>query len=186
MAHPSPPFLTAASPAASLSRPSPLPSSSLLAPPAARTPRPPTQGAPSARTSGGGIHIEDPSTEATRALGVLLGAGGGEGGGGLLERVERDVEALFESYERAFDERGPAGTDPQQALASLTALLSLLSRSSLGGFVPPAPPSSDLPLPPPTLGQADVDAASTRAQALFKEVQRVREGGEVARVGLTG
>ncbi|BGP20668.1 hypothetical protein JCM10213v2_008831 [Rhodosporidiobolus nylandii] len=192
MQHPSPslPCLTHPSPAAI-----PLASGSLLAapPPPARSLRAPTA---SARTGpAAGLSVEDPSVEARRAVGVLLGAGANgvtaaeNGAEGLLERVERDIEGLLDAYERAFEEGG-AGIDISQSLASLTSLLSLLSRSSLGGFVPSASPSSSTssaaPIPPRTLEQSDVDAASARVQELFREVQRRREAGEVARVGLTG
>ncbi|GAA5884099.1 hypothetical protein JCM6882_002139 [Rhodosporidiobolus microsporus] len=181
---PSAAALSPAPPPPAAARPSPLPSSSsALAPP--RPPPATRPGAPPTLASarGAGLTVEDPTVEAARALGVLLGTGGGAGGEGaegaegLLDRVEREAEELLAGYERAFDEGGTAGApDPSPSLTSLTALLSLLSRSSLGGFVPPSSSSSASSaagLPPPTLSQAHIDAASTRVGELFREVQRV-------------
>ncbi|GAA5853969.1 hypothetical protein JCM8547_008174 [Rhodosporidiobolus lusitaniae] len=152
-------------------RPSALPSSSFLSAPNPQ-PVPPmaTGGAArapstvSARTNAG-LHVEDPSVEARRAVGVLLGAGaGGEGSEGLLERVERDVEELLSRLERAFEE-GEKAVNPSSSPSSLTAIVALLARSSVGGFVPPStlpPPSAESGLPVPTLSQQHLDAADQR------------------------
>lgn len=51
-------------------------------------------------TGGHGIVVEEPSVEATRNVAVLLGAGTEDEG--LLDRVEREVEAVLKAYERAF------------------------------------------------------------------------------------
>lgn len=55
----------------------------------------------STSTGGHGIVVEEPSIEATRAVAVLLGAGVGDEG--LLDRVEKEVEAVLTAYERAFE-----------------------------------------------------------------------------------
>ncbi|GAA6011179.1 hypothetical protein JCM10207_005528 [Rhodosporidiobolus poonsookiae] len=182
----SPPAFAPSPAAAAAARPSPLPPTAQLAVP--RSTRPPA----SARTGPAqGLHVEDPQVEARRAVGVLLGAAavsdaangahdGVKDADGLLDRVQRDVDELFDAYEHAFD-GGPA-IDPSQSLASLTALLSLLSRSAAGGFVPPSSPHSA----PLELSAAHLEAASKRAQDLFREVQRVKEGAEVVRAGLSG
>ncbi|BGP52098.1 hypothetical protein JCM10450v2_008069 [Rhodotorula kratochvilovae] len=178
----SPSALPPASPAASL-RPHPAPG------PARRalSSRPPL-GPLGATTQAGGstavLHSADPVNEARRALGVLLGAGDGEG---LLDRVQRDVESLFASYEHAFDPAQPnsTATDPAHALDSLNALIALLSRSSAGGFVP-SPAAAGGDPEGARLTQKHLDAAGERAQALFREGVKVREGAEVVRAGLSG
>ncbi|GAA5853943.1 hypothetical protein JCM8547_008165 [Rhodosporidiobolus lusitaniae] len=189
-------FSPAATGPSAVARPSPLPSSSFLSAP---TPRPalptatggPARAPPTASTrTNAGLHVEDPSVEARRAVGVLLGAGEGRGEGseGLLERVERDVDELLSRLERAYEE-GEEAIDPTASLSSLTALVALLSRSSVGGFVPPSPlppRSAESGLPAPTLSQQHLDAANRRVGELWKEVQSLRERGEVGRVGLTG
>ncbi|GAA5983718.1 hypothetical protein JCM11641_001726 [Rhodosporidiobolus odoratus] len=146
----------------------------------------------STRGPAAGLQVQDPQVEARRAVGVVLGAQAGsalgDGAEGLLDRVESEVMALLDTYEGAF-EQGGKNIDPTHSLDSLTALLSLLSRSSLGGFVPSASTSSSVDsaaLPPPELGQFHLDAANQRVQELFKEVQRGRERAEVVRVGLLG
>ncbi|TNY20094.1 hypothetical protein DMC30DRAFT_417275 [Rhodotorula diobovata] len=189
--------------AAWLGVPSPL-SASILAPPPAPAPRQPSR-APSTRPSLAPTHAPhpvaslaaistatphsaDPVTDARRTLALLLGTGGAGDTStvtteGLLDRVQRDVESLLDAYDHAFDppslssSRNPV--DPSHALDSLDALVSLLARSSPGGFVPSSTPDGPL-------SQAHLDRASERAQALFREGVRVRENADVVRAGLSG
>lgn len=130
-------------------------------------------------------HSADPATEARRAIALLVGpdpASSSSSSEGLLDRVQRDIDSLLAAYDHAFSPRtsppSPA-LDPARALDSLDALVSLLARSAPGGFVPSAMP--DAPL-----AQAHLDRASERAQALFRDGVRVREGAEVVRAGLSG
>ncbi|GAA5842145.1 hypothetical protein JCM11251_006539 [Rhodosporidiobolus azoricus] len=179
------------SPSAFLTAPSPSPFLTAHSP--AHPPRPSPARAhppPTLTSTRAGLTVDDPTVEAARTVGVLLGTQtGGVGKEGLLDRVEKEVEQLLTAYERAFEAGEPAaGTgSPLSSLPSLQSLLSLLSRSSVGGFIPPQPSSAPPEgLPPPTLSQSHIDAAGSRVGELFKEVQRVREAGEVGRVGLTG
>ena len=128
-------------------------------------------------------HSADPATEARRAIALLVGPDPASSSSeGLLDRVQRDIDSLLAAYDHAFSPRtsppSPA-LDPARALDSLDALVSLLARSAPGGFVPSAMP--DAPL-----AQAHLDRASERAQALFRDGVRVREGAEVVRAGLSG
>lgn len=95
-------------------RPSPLPSFNTFLAPTPRATRlpPPPGAAPTASGRTGpsaGLQVEDPGTEARRAVGVLLGAGGegAEGAEGLLQRVEKDAMCLLEGLENAFVESQP-------------------------------------------------------------------------------
>ncbi|POY75015.1 hypothetical protein BMF94_1991 [Rhodotorula taiwanensis] len=154
----------------------PTPRQASLAPPPLAAQQPTA----SIRTTTSGIHLENPTTEATRALALCSGPNG------LVETVERDLLKLVQQAKRAYEGTGTPA-DPHAALASLSALISLLSRSALGGFVPPSSssqvPSSAAPSGT-VISQAQLDQASERSQALFKELQAVRERAEVVRAGL--
>ncbi|GAA5937324.1 hypothetical protein JCM3775_006581 [Rhodotorula graminis] len=194
------------SPSAWLAAPSP--SSSLLPPAAAAAPPPPPHlprqralstrpslappAPPGPATSHAASslatpHSADPATEARRAVALLVGAPGPGAAEGLLDRVQRDIDSLLAAYERAFDAPSSSSPSPSpspspsHALDSLDALVSLLSRSAPGGFVPSTTTPDSAPL-----AQAHLDRASERAQALFREGVRLREGAEVVRAGLSG
>ncbi|GEM11295.1 hypothetical protein Rt10032_c14g5312 [Rhodotorula toruloides] len=141
---------------------------------------PPGAGATTS-TGGHGIVVEEPSVEATRNVGVLLGVG--TEGEGLLDRVEKEVEAVLTAYERAFEvgNAAQAESDPSTALSTLSSLVALLSRSSVGGFVPSAAS------PPDTiLSQTHLDQANERSRALYMQLKNVKEDAEVARAALAG
>ncbi|GAA6057342.1 hypothetical protein JCM3770_001101 [Rhodotorula araucariae] len=170
---PSPFALAPASPAAASLRPPRRPLSAR--PPLAG---PSTQGGAASTAA---LHSADPVSDARRALGVLLGIGDGEG---LLDRVQRDVDALLTAYDRAFDPDSshvgrPGAGAAEHALDSLNTLIALLARSSAGGFVPSAAGEAD------RLTQAHLDRAGDRAQALFRQGQRASEAAEVVRAGLS-
>ncbi|BGP35759.1 hypothetical protein JCM10296v2_007611 [Rhodotorula toruloides] len=130
-------------------------------------------------TGGHGIVVEEPSVEATRNVAVLLGAG--MDGEGLLDRVEREIEAILTAHERAFGAGNTAQTDLSTALSTLSSLVALLSRSSVGGFVPsPVSPSNA------NLSQTHLDQANERSRALYKQLKSVKDGAEVARAALAG
>ncbi|GAA5997523.1 uncharacterized protein JCM10292_000908 [Rhodotorula paludigena] len=185
---------TALRPSAPASPASPAQPPPLAAPPAAGAP-PTTLGG----TSSAALQVTDPVVDARRAVALLEGADGAAEG--LLDRVQRDVEALLDAYENAFEPRkaaGPAdgdaerGAELSRALASLDSLLALLSRSSVGGFVPPLPPSASTSLDPTEaaldskLSAAHIERANERVQGLFKEVQRVKEGADIVKSALKG
>ncbi|BGP27974.1 hypothetical protein JCM10295v2_006961 [Rhodotorula toruloides] len=119
---------------------------------------PPGAGATTS-TGGHGIVVEEPSVEATRNVGVLLGVG--TEGEGLLDRVEKEVEAVLTAYERAFEVGNAA--------------------QAVGGFVPSAAS------PPDTiLSQTHLDQANERSRALYMQLKNVKEDAEVARAALAG
>ncbi|GAA5910491.1 hypothetical protein JCM8208_007621 [Rhodotorula glutinis] len=179
-------WLGAPSPSSSLLPPAPPPPPHLALPTArqrALSTRP-SLAPPGPATSASSLanpHLADPATEARRAIALLVGAGDqASAAEGLLDRVQRDIDSLLAAYDHAFD--GPSSSpspSPSSALDSLDALVSLLSRSAPGGFVPASMPAAPLV-------QAHLDRASERAQALFREGVRVREGAEVVRAGLSG
>ncbi|GAA5886473.1 hypothetical protein JCM5296_001919 [Sporobolomyces johnsonii] len=138
-----------------------------------------------------GVLLDDPVLDARRTLALLLGPGGADDhtpAQGLLHRLETDVHAVLTRYETAFAEGTPPGNhgaaDITTMLSTLDALVALLSRSSVGGF-DPAQSLAAAPGGRP-LAQADVDRASANVQSLFKELQRSREGAELAKAGLSG
>ncbi|GJN94203.1 hypothetical protein Rhopal_007277-T1 [Rhodotorula paludigena] len=180
---------------ASPAQPAPLAPAAAALPPAAGAP-PTTLGG----TSSAALQVTDPVVDARRAVALLEGADGAAEG--LLDRVQRDVEALLDAYDNAFEPRKAAGAadsdaergaELSRALASLDSLLALLSRSSVGGFVPPPPPSASSASLDPTeaaldskLSAAHIERANERVQGLFKEVQRVKEGADIVKSALKG
>ncbi|GAA5854905.1 hypothetical protein JCM9279_000193 [Rhodotorula babjevae] len=196
------------SPSAWLGAPSP---SSTLLPPPPHLPLPsarqrtlsarPSLAPPAASQAPSSLanpHSADPATEARRAIALFVGAGDPAAPAeGLLDRVQRDIDALLAAYEHAFSPRTPSSPptssssssspapDPSRALDSLDALVSLLARSAPGGFVP-STMTMTMATPDAPLAQAHLDRASERAQALFREGVRAREGAEVVRAGLSG
>ncbi|GAA5931111.1 hypothetical protein JCM1841_000015 [Sporobolomyces salmonicolor] len=180
--------LSPAPPAAAAHKPSPLPPPP-LAPHSHRAPSV-AAGSTTTRTAAvTGVLLEDPVLEARRTVGLLLGPGGAGppqgAGGGLLERLEKEVDAVLSRYETAFEpgnRQGPHdGAGLAAMLSTLDALVALLARSSVGGFDPASLASPGQPLSP-----ADVDRASANVQSLFKELQRSREGADLAKAGLSG
>lgn len=125
----------------------------------------------------------------------------------LVDQVERDLLALLDRCQAAYTDadvapapgRCPASppdksyssqltpndddADSTTLLNSLSSLISLLSRSALGGFVPPPSPAAAAAAST-TLSQAQLDQVSERSQTLFKQLQAVRERAEVVRAGL--
>lgn len=143
----------------------------------------------------------------------------------LVQHLEQDVLRLLDHAEHAYHSphsppscvapplpplrrsasltSPPPRSLPEYSLDSLSALISLLSRSALGAFVPPPPPSppaataagatagpSDpVSKPDPILvgtaiSQVEMDQAQARSHALFKELQTIHERAEVVRAGL--
>ncbi|GAA5954241.1 hypothetical protein JCM8115_003349 [Rhodotorula mucilaginosa] len=105
----------------------------------------------------------------------------------LVDKVERDLLALLDRCQAAYTDADVApAPDSTTPLNSLSSLISLLSRSALGGFVPPAPPPSTpaAAAASTTLSQAQLDQANERSQTLFKQLQAVRERAEIVRAGL--
>ncbi|GAA5871404.1 hypothetical protein JCM3774_005589 [Rhodotorula dairenensis] len=150
---------------------------------AAATPVPQPALAPRSVRSTAVAHLVDnsPTAEARSALAKASG---------LVHQVEKDLVALLDRIESAYH-AAPATRPPQRPpLETLSALISLLSRSALGGFVPPpsvaddasaaAGPSAEIT----TISQAQTDDAQARSQALFKQLQSIRERAEVVRAGL--
>ncbi|GAA5879730.1 hypothetical protein JCM1840_006839 [Sporobolomyces johnsonii] len=181
-------FPTAYSTPPSQSAPPPLPPPPL---PPRSTRAPSVAAASTTRTAPAtGVLLDDPVLDARRTLALLLGPGGADDhtpAQGLLHRLETDVDAVLTRYETAFAQGTPhgdhCGADISTMLSTLDALVALLSRSSVGGF----DPSHSLAAPGGRpLAQTDVDRASANVQSLFKELQRSREGAELAKAGLSG
>ncbi|GAA5958023.1 hypothetical protein JCM3765_006235 [Sporobolomyces pararoseus] len=136
-------------------------------------------GAQSVRTTGG-ITVQDPVIEARRNLALLLGTSDGTStASGLIDKLEMEVTAVLDSYEKAF-EAGTPPADLDSMYSTLDAVISVLSRSSLGGY------SATSLANPPTISNSDLENATKNVQSLFKEVQRCKEGAEIVRAGLAG
>ncbi|GAA5855223.1 hypothetical protein JCM3766R1_001819 [Sporobolomyces carnicolor] len=116
-----------------------------------------------------------PVTEAKRNLALLLGDDAGKGG--LVDQLERTVSHVLDSIEHAFDPQTPS-PDLDSMYDLLDSIINVLSRSSLGGQPASAPES--------TTNTTDLAHATWTVQTLFKELQRTREGAEIARTGLAG
>lgn len=104
-------------------------------------PAPPstTTGPASVRTTGGSaaLQVQDPVIEARRNLALLLGTepttaeGGPGGGGGLIDKLEAEIDQVLYCYEQAY-EKGtpPAGESSPFSLSSLLALFLTRKRDS--------------------------------------------------------
>lgn len=152
--------------------------------------------------------ITDPVTEARRSLALLVG--NDNQGGGLLDTLQVQVEKVLNGYERAFEEQGNqsnlsskvflplnfsfrksradsvCSTDDLKTMYStLDAIISLLSRSSLGGYSIGGKEERGT-VEEGKIGPVELERAQKLVQGLFREVQRCKEGGEIVRAGLTG
>ncbi|KWU45224.1 hypothetical protein RHOSPDRAFT_33169 [Rhodotorula sp. JG-1b] len=143
----------------------PVPQPSLAPPP------PP----PPASSSGPRVDL-NPTADAANALAQSTA---------LVDQVGRDLLTLLDRCESAYEDDAGPSPDSITLLNSLANLISLLSRSALGGFVPtPPPPPSAAAAAESTPSQAQLDQASERSQTLFKQLQTVRERAEIVRAGL--
>ncbi|GAA5990279.1 hypothetical protein JCM5350_002076 [Sporobolomyces pararoseus] len=161
--------------------PPPPPPTQSLAPRQSSQSRIPTGGGggQSVRTQGG-ISVQDPVIEARRNLALLLGTSDGTSTAqGLIDKLEMEVTQVLDSYEKAF-EPGTPRADLASMYTTLDAVISILSRSSLGGY------SATSLANPPTISNSDLENATKNVQSLFKEVQRCKEGAEIVRAGLAG
>ncbi|GAA5902466.1 uncharacterized protein JCM6883_001418 [Sporobolomyces salmoneus] len=144
-----------------------------------------TGAAPSIRTTGGSsaLVVQDPMIEAKKGLALLLGTSqgveGGERSGGLIDKLENEATSVLDCVERAF-EAGTPPPDLESMYSTLDILISLLSRSALGGY------SEKSLANPPLISTGDLERVTKGVQGLFREVQRCKEGAEIARVGLSG
>ncbi|GAA5822088.1 hypothetical protein JCM5353_006226 [Sporobolomyces roseus] len=150
-----------------------------------RQPPPPQAATVSVRTQSG-ITITDPVTEARRSLALLVG--NDNQGGGLLDTLQVQVERALNGYERAFEEQGNQSnlsSDLETMYSTLDAIISLLSRSSLGGYSIGGK-EERVTVEEGKVGPGELERAQKLVQGLFREVQRCKEGGEIVRAGLTG